>query len=89
MARASLPRVIRAGDRFEAAVVVSTTGLPAGDVELQAEATGLTLSGPARPVHADAGVPVEAALPAARRPRRARRGSTVHAGRASAERATT
>jgi uncharacterized protein YfaS (alpha-2-macroglobulin family) len=61
MARASLPRVIRAGDRFEAAVVVSTAGLPAGDVQLQAEATGLVLDGPPqRSVHVDPGAAIEA-----------------------------
>jgi uncharacterized protein YfaS (alpha-2-macroglobulin family) len=46
MARASLPRVIRAGDRFEVSVVVTST--EASTAEVEVDATGLTLDGPLR-----------------------------------------
>jgi len=60
MARASLPRVLRAGDRFEASVVVSTRDVPAGDVEVRAEASGVALEGPrSRILHVEPGVPAE------------------------------
>jgi alpha-2-macroglobulin len=64
MARASLPRALRAGDRFEASVVVSTKDLPTGDAEVLASASGLTLDGPAsRTVRLDPGAPVEVRFP--------------------------
>ena len=58
MARASLPRVIRAGDRFEASVVL--TAKEAGGARLTAEATGLTLEGPrSQTLALEAGAPSE------------------------------
>jgi uncharacterized protein YfaS (alpha-2-macroglobulin family) len=42
MARPALPRFVRAGDSFEAGVIVSKKGLPAGKVRVMASATGLT-----------------------------------------------
>jgi uncharacterized protein YfaS (alpha-2-macroglobulin family) len=64
MARASLPRVIRAGDRFEASVVVSTKDLPPGDAEVRATASGITLAGPAtQTVRLEPGEPVEVRFP--------------------------
>jgi hypothetical protein len=47
MARATLPRVVRAGDRFEASVVVSGEKAE-GDAEVTAKVEGLTLASPAR-----------------------------------------
>jgi uncharacterized protein YfaS (alpha-2-macroglobulin family) len=47
MARPGLPRFLRAGDSFEASVVVSKKGLAAGKVRVAAAFTGLTLTGPA------------------------------------------
>ena len=43
MARPALPRFLRAGDRFDASVVVSSLGLPSGPVIVSAEAEGLEL----------------------------------------------
>jgi hypothetical protein len=63
MARATLPRVIRAGDRFEASVVVSTRDLPAGDVEVRATAEGVTLASPAQRLHVDPGHAAEIRFP--------------------------
>jgi hypothetical protein len=48
MARPTLPRVIRAGDRFEASVVLSTKDLPPSDVTVAASARGIVPVGPAR-----------------------------------------
>ena len=47
MARPSLPLVIRAGDRFEASVILSTKGLGDTGVEVRAAAEGLILESPA------------------------------------------
>ncbi|HVU02229.1 MAG TPA: Ig-like domain-containing protein [Polyangiaceae bacterium] len=46
MARPNLPRFLRAGDRMQAGIVVSSKGLQAGKVEIHATATGLVLEGP-------------------------------------------
>ncbi len=43
MLRAALPRVLRVGDRFDAAVVVSNRGAPAGPVQVRLEASGVGL----------------------------------------------
>ncbi|NUQ76749.1 MAG: hypothetical protein HUU21_24705 [Polyangiaceae bacterium] len=45
MARPAFPRIIRAGDALSAGVVVSSKGLPKADVEVEIEATGLTVNG--------------------------------------------
>jgi len=42
-----LPRFVRAGDRIEAGVVISTKRLGATDVDVRAKAAGLALEGPA------------------------------------------
>lgn len=47
MARASLPRVVRAGDRFQAAVIVESREAD-GDAALTVQAEGLTLVSPPR-----------------------------------------
>ncbi|MFT3770713.1 MAG: MG2 domain-containing protein [Minicystis sp.] len=47
MARATLPRIVRAGDRFEASVVVSGTAAE-GDAVVSAEVSGVTLTSDAR-----------------------------------------
>ena len=46
MARPSLPRFVRAGDAFEAGVIVSKKGLPAGKVHVVAAVSGLVAQGP-------------------------------------------
>jgi len=46
MARPALPRLLRAGDSFEASVIVSKKGLPAGSVKVSATFTGLEAKGP-------------------------------------------
>ncbi len=46
MARPSLPRFVRAGDSFEAGVIVSKKNLPAGKVRVVATLNGLTATGP-------------------------------------------
>jgi hypothetical protein len=59
MARASLPRVVRAGDRFEASVVVSGAQAE-GDAQVSAEVSGVTLISPARQkVHLEKDTPAE------------------------------
>jgi uncharacterized protein YfaS (alpha-2-macroglobulin family) len=45
MARPALPRFARAGDSFEAGVIVSKKGMPAGKVRVTAQLTGLTAKG--------------------------------------------
>lgn len=63
-ARASLPRIVRAGDRFSASVVVSTHGLPAGEVEITAVTEGLALTADAtRKVRLEPDVPAEVLFP--------------------------
>ncbi|HTV18282.1 MAG TPA: alpha-2-macroglobulin family protein, partial [Polyangiaceae bacterium] len=47
MLRPALPRVVRAGDRFEASVVVNGRAEAAGDVDVGLAVTGATLEGPA------------------------------------------
>ena len=86
MARASLPRVLRLGDRFEASVVVSTKDLPAGDVEVRASAFGLALAGASsQTVQVEPGVPVEVRFPL-RAGRAGEAGFTVRAARTSGAR---
>jgi uncharacterized protein YfaS (alpha-2-macroglobulin family) len=64
MARATLPRVIRVGDKFEASLVVSTRDLPAGDAQVSVETAGVALDAPARrALHLDPGVPAEVRFP--------------------------
>jgi len=46
MARPSLPRFVRAGDSFEAGVIVSKKGMAAGPVKVKATFTGLVAAGP-------------------------------------------
>jgi uncharacterized protein YfaS (alpha-2-macroglobulin family) len=46
MARPALPRFVRAGDRFEAGVIVSKKRLAAGPVKIKAQLTGLNALGP-------------------------------------------
>lgn len=46
MARPALPRFVRAGDSFEAGVIVSKKGMPPGKVRVVAALTGLTAKGP-------------------------------------------
>ena len=46
MARPALPRFARAGDSFEAGVIVSKKGMPAGKVKVRALVRGLTAQGP-------------------------------------------
>ncbi|HEU4403858.1 MAG TPA: MG2 domain-containing protein [Polyangiaceae bacterium] len=43
MLRAALPRVLRVGDRFDASVVVTSKGAPAGPVRVKLEAGGVGL----------------------------------------------
>lgn len=43
MLRAALPRVLRVGDRFDASVVVTSKGAPAGPVQVKLEAGGVGL----------------------------------------------
>src|SRR5260221_8940820 len=45
MARPSLPRFLRAGDRAEAGIVVSSKGLPASRVTVRAAVNGLVIEG--------------------------------------------
>src|SRR5258705_3367529 len=45
MARPALPRFVRAGDSFEAGVIVSKKGMPAGKVRVSAAFTGLSATG--------------------------------------------
>ncbi len=45
MARPALPRFVRAGDRMDAGIVVSTKGLPAAKVTVKASVRGLLLDG--------------------------------------------
>jgi len=45
MARPALPRFVRAGDSFDAGVIVSKKGLPAGKVRVALVVTGLTATG--------------------------------------------
>ncbi|MGI5864187.1 MAG: MG2 domain-containing protein [Myxococcales bacterium] len=47
LALPALPRFARVGDKLEAGVVVHTHGAKLGDAKVSAEATGLTLAGPA------------------------------------------
>jgi hypothetical protein len=64
MLRPTIPRVIRAGDRFEASLVVSTIDLGATTVEITAKAEGFTVEAPAtRSVHLDAGGNAEVRFP--------------------------
>ncbi|MEP7123780.1 MAG: Ig-like domain-containing protein [Byssovorax sp.] len=64
MLRPTIPRVIRAGDRFEASLVVSTIALPATTVEITAKADGFTVEAPStRSVHLDAGTTAEVRFP--------------------------
>lgn len=46
MGRPALPRFVRAGDSFEAGVVVSKKGMSGGKVRVTAQLTGLTAKGP-------------------------------------------
>ena len=62
MARASLPRVVRVGDRFEASVVVTADA--DGDAVVTAEASGVTILAPKpRTLHVAKAVPVEVRFP--------------------------
>ncbi len=45
MARPAFPRFLRAGDRFEAGVVVTSKGLGASDIEVTLAATGVSVDG--------------------------------------------
>ena len=64
MARPTMPRVIRAGDTFEASVIVSTHDLPATDVTVDVTATGLTATGPGhKRVRLEPERPVEVRVP--------------------------
>jgi alpha-2-macroglobulin len=64
MARPTMPRVIRAGDTFEASVIVSTHDLAATDVTVDVTATGLTAAGPGRKsVRLEPERPVEVRVP--------------------------
>ncbi|HEX7670440.1 MAG TPA: alpha-2-macroglobulin family protein, partial [Polyangiaceae bacterium] len=47
MARPNLPRFLRAGDRVEAGIVVSSKGLPKSTVTVRASVQGVLLDGPA------------------------------------------
>lgn len=46
MARPNLPRLVRAGDTFEASVIVSTKGLAPGKASVRLIATGVVAGGP-------------------------------------------
>lgn len=64
MARPALPRFVRAGDRIDAGVVVSTKGLPAAHVTVKAAVSGIVLDGPSeRAVDVTEGRPVEVRFP--------------------------
>ncbi len=64
MLRPTLPRVIRAGDRFEASVVVSTLRLQATSVDVTATVEGFTAEAPAkRTVQLDQGGIAEVRFP--------------------------
>jgi alpha-2-macroglobulin len=66
MARPALPRFLRVGDTFEAGVVVSKKGLPAGKVRVSARFSGVAAAGPAeREVEVSANASVEVRFPAA------------------------
>lgn len=45
MARPALPRILRAGDRIDAGVVVASKGLPASKVDVELAAEGVNVSG--------------------------------------------
>ncbi|HTJ84114.1 MAG TPA: alpha-2-macroglobulin family protein, partial [Polyangiaceae bacterium] len=47
MARPALPRFLRAGDTFDASVVVTSKGATKGDIDVTAKMTGVTMSGEA------------------------------------------
>lgn len=47
MARPALPRFLRAGDRIDAGIVISSKGFDPGQVTVQAHASGITLTGDA------------------------------------------
>jgi hypothetical protein len=64
MLRPTIPRVIRAGDRFEASLVVATMNLPATTVEITAKAEGFTVEAPVkRSVHLEADGTAEVRFP--------------------------
>jgi uncharacterized protein YfaS (alpha-2-macroglobulin family) len=48
MARPELPRFLRAGDTVDAGIVVTSKGMPAGNVEVSVAASGVTVSGDAK-----------------------------------------
>jgi hypothetical protein len=64
MARPALPRFVRAGDRIDAGIVVSTKGLPASHVTVKATVKGLVLDGAnERAVDVPSGQSVEVRFP--------------------------
>ncbi len=48
MARPAFPRFLRAGDQFQAGVIVTSKGLPKGTFQVQLDSSGIELAGPAR-----------------------------------------
>lgn len=65
MARPALPRFLRAGDTFDASVIVSSKSAEAAEVEVSARLTGVTLTGPAsQRVRVGPGESVEVRFPA-------------------------
>lgn len=64
MARPALPRFVRAGDSFEAGLVVSKKGMPGGKVKVVASVTGLAATGAlAREVEVPENASLEVSFP--------------------------
>jgi hypothetical protein len=60
MARPALPRFLRAGDKLDAGVIVTTKGMAKASVDVEAAADGLAIQGPAKKsVDVEPGQPVE------------------------------
>lgn len=65
MARPALPRFLRAGDSFDASVIVSSKGSDSAEVEVTAKLAGVALTGPAtQKVRVGPGESVEVRFPA-------------------------
>ncbi len=65
MARPALPRFLRAGDTFDASVIVTAKGTAAAEVDVSAALTGVTLTGEAtKRVRVGPGESVEVRFPA-------------------------
>ncbi len=64
MARPALPRFLRAGDAFDASIIVTSKSAVAGDIDVTAKLTGVSMSGDAsQRVHVAPGESVEVRYP--------------------------